>query len=126
MKRKDNSYLVNYFLSLFPGSLKKLKENKNMDIYNRRWYDKIADLGIFIEKMKDIKKRKREKILVHLKDLIMKHDPEIVDKHVVDFPMGIRKRWYDKDPYSWLIINSLKFAKKDLIDEVIEYFKKHV
>ena len=53
----------------------------------------------------------------------MDYDNELIDRHVLEFPMTNRRRWYDKDPYSWLIINALKYANKDLITDVILYLK---
>ena len=53
----------------------------------------------------------------------MDYDNELIDRHVLKFPMTYKRRWYDKNPYSWVIINALKYANKDLITDVILYLK---
>ena len=60
---------------------------------------------------------------IDIKDIIMDYDNELIDRHVLKFPMTYKRRWYDKDPYSWLIINALKYANEDLITDVILYLK---
>ncbi len=91
-----------------------------------RWYDKYPDLSDRIEKLKELKKRERDLIILDIKDIIMDYDNELIDRHVLEFPMTYKRRWYDKDPYSWLIINALKYANKDLITDVILYFKRKI
>ncbi len=91
-----------------------------------RWYDKKPELGKYIDRLKEIKKSERDSILLKIKDLIIKNNQEIVDKYVFDFPITMKRRWYDKDPYSWLTINSLKFADGDLVNKVVECFKKNL
>ena len=94
----------------------------NVDFKNR-WYDKYPDLSDRIEKLKDLKKRERDIIMLDIKDIIMDYDNELIDRHVLKFPMTYKRRWYDKDPYSWLIINALKYANEYLISDVILYLK---
>ena len=52
--------------------------------------------------------------------------PDLIDKYVMDFPMGLKRRWYDKDPFSWLIINSLKYANKNLLEKVTALIKENI
>ncbi len=94
----------------------------NVDFKNR-WYDKYPDLSDRMEKVKDLKKRERDIIILDINDRIMDYDNELINRHVLEFPMTYRRRWYDKDPYSWLIINALKYANKELITDVILYLK---
>ena len=91
-----------------------------------RWYDKYPDLRDCIEKLENLKKRKRDKIMLDMKDIIMDYDNKLIDRHVIEFPMTYKRRWYDKDPYSWLVINSLKYADEDLITNIITYLKKRL
>ena len=92
--------------------------------YNNRWYDKYPDLRIFIEKLKDIKAKERDTIISEMKGIIESYDDELFDRHVVDYPMTCRRRWYDKDPFSWLVINGLKYANEDLITDIILYLRE--
>ena len=91
---------------------------------NKRWYDAYPDLSILFEKMKNIDKEKRENILTKIKDLIIEIEPHLIDDNVLSFPMNQKRRWYDKDPYSWLIINSLEYATIELINKVTELIDK--
>ena len=63
-----------------------------------RWYDNYPELSIYIEKLKNIDKKKRDIIFVNIKNLINSEYPDLIDKYVMDFPMGLKRRWYDKDP----------------------------
>jgi hypothetical protein len=89
-----------------------------------RLYDKFLDLSQYIEKLRKLKKHKREKILIDLKDLIISHDDTLFDKHVQEFPITVKKRWYDKDPFSWIVVNALKYADTDLLIKLFDYFEK--
>ena len=91
-----------------------------------RWYDNYPELSIYIEKLKNIDKKKRDIIFVNIKNLINSEYPDLIDKYVMDFPMGLKRRWYDKDPFSWLIINSLKYANKKFIIKVIDLIKNNL
>jgi hypothetical protein len=92
--------------------------------YNCRWFDKYPDLRESIDKLEDFSKRDRDKIIRGLKDVILKYDDELIDKHSVEFPMKCARRWYDQDIYSWLIINSLSYVDEDLITDIILYLKE--
>ena len=96
-----------------------------MDKKNR-WYDNYPELSIYIEKLKDIDKKNRDEIFIKIKDLINENNPELIDKYVIEFPMGLKRRWYDKDPFSWLIINSLKYATKEFLDKVTALIKNNL
>jgi hypothetical protein len=96
-----------------------------MDKKNR-WYDNYPELAKYIEKMKEIDKEKRDSIIIMIKNFIIENSPDIIDKNVMDFPMGLKRRWYDKDPFSWLIINSLKYANLDILNQVTELIKKNL
>ncbi len=89
-----------------------------------RWYDTFPDLRSLVEELKDLKKQERDKIILGMKDLIMDYDDELIDRYVFKFPMSLRRRWYDISPFSWLVINALEYANKDLITDVILYLKE--
>ena len=91
-----------------------------------RWYDKYSDLRSLLEKLKGLKRRERDKIILDMKDLIIDYDDELIDRYVFEFPIPLRRRWYDKSPFSWLVINVLKYANKDLITDVIIYLKERL
>ena len=94
------------------------------DNYNNRWYDKYPDLSKSIADLKNLSKKERDKLILGLKDVILNYDNELFDKYVLEFPMTNGKRWYDKDPFSWLVINVLKYAEEDLITDIILFLKE--
>ena len=96
---------------------KKTSENKG-----KRWYDGNPALSGCIEKLKTADREYVERLMTDIENIVMKHDASLFDKHVMEF--DIKRRWYDKNPYTWIIINSLRYASADLIDEVVAYLKK--
>jgi len=92
--------------------------------YKNRWYDKYPDLSRSLEELKGLKKQDRDKLIHGLKDIILDYDNELFDKHVLEFPMTYRRRWYDKDPFSWLVINALEYVDEDLITDIILYLEE--
>lgn len=93
---------------------------------NNRWYDQHPDFSNNLEKLKDLPKEKRDLILYRIKKLINKNNPDLIDEHVMDFPMDQKRRWYDEDPYLWLVINSLQYANESLLKKVTQLLKKNL
>jgi len=94
------------------------------DHYKNRWYDKYPELRKFIDDLKNMEKGERETIILDMQRMIMEYDNELIDRHVHEFPMTYRRRWYDKDPYSWLVINALEYVDDDLLTDIILYLKE--
>ncbi len=92
--------------------------------HGNRWYDNYPDLSIRIEKIKNLNKEERNRIILAMKDIIIDYDYELLNRYVLEFPMTHNRRWYDKDPFSWLTINGLKYANKELLNKIITYLKK--
>ena len=90
----------------------------------KRWYDKNPELSGFFERLKDFDPARRESMIGDLKDLITSFDDGLIDDNVMEFPLTTKRRWYDSDPYAWLVINALKYADDELINRVIVYFKE--
>jgi hypothetical protein len=90
---------------------------------SKRWYDAIPELREQIERLKSIHKDKRDRIFDGIKHLETDFDSKLIDRHVLEFPMNLRRRWYDQDPTSWLMINALKYADRPLLDRVVAYLK---
>lgn len=91
--------------------------------HNNRWYDRYLDLGHHIERLKSLKKKERDKIILGMKDVIMDYDDELIDRHVIDFPLSFKRRWYDKDPFSWMVINALMYADKALLNKITDFLR---
>jgi hypothetical protein len=90
----------------------------------KRWYDDIPGLRLHFEKLRNMDVERRNRIFEGIKKLDRDFDTRLIDQHVLDFPMEPKRRWYDQDPYAWLIINSLRYASKNLLDRVIEYLDR--
>jgi hypothetical protein len=88
------------------------------------WYDNHPDLEKAIDKLEDLNRQDRDEIIRGLRDIILNHDDELFDRHAVEFPMTCARSWYDKDPYAWLVINSLKYVDEDLITDIFIYLKE--
>jgi hypothetical protein len=95
-------------------------------VADKRWYDANPILRGLLEKLKITNNTKQEKIISDIKNLIMSYDSELMDRWVLEFPLTTKRRWYDKNPYSWLVINSLKYAEKKLLRRVMSYLKKEL
>jgi len=108
-------YLFKLNIEFFFGDLG-MRNNKR-----KRWYDSNPRLALLLNLLKNQDKECRDNIINHLKEIITKYDDTLIDRHVVDFPMTEKRRWYDQDPYSWLVINSIKYADKELIKRIISY-----
>jgi hypothetical protein len=89
----------------------------------KRWYDAIPELKDFLERLKDLSKEKRDDIFDGIKKLDKNFDSKLIDRHVLEFPLNLKRRWYDQDPTSWLMINALKYADGPLLKKVIDYLK---
>ena len=94
--------------------------------YNNRWYDKYPELQNILEKLKSLEKRERDRIMLYVKDLIIDHDKQLFDKYVFELPVSKRRRWYDKNHFSWLVVNSLKYAEEDLITDITLFLQEAI
>ena len=78
----------------------------------KRWYEKHTVLSRNIELMKDMTDQQRDQLALGIMRIIKEQNPTLLDDFVENFPMEIhRKRWYDQDPYLWLIINGLSMRR---------------
>ncbi len=92
-----------------------------------RWYDKHEELAGYIESLEVMDKEKRDELLIGTISLIKQYDTDLLDNFVQEFPMEIyRRRWYDKDPNTWLVINGLEYAEPNLLEAVTEYLRKNI
>jgi hypothetical protein len=88
-----------------------------------RWYDNHHVLIDYIERLKDSEQQKKDKIVLGMKKLIMDHDKEFFEKHLVDFPPPFN-RWYYEEPFYWIVMNIFEYADEDLITKIILYLNK--
>jgi excisionase family DNA binding protein len=96
----------------------------NRRTYRKRWYDKHEELPLALEKLRTASKRECDNIVEGVKQIVTNRDPDFIDKVCKYFPLSpYRRRWYDKDPYLWLVVNSLRYADEQTIDEVVAFIK---
>ncbi len=92
-----------------------------------RWYDKYEKLGKQIESLKEMDTGKRDGIIKGIMEIIKEQSPDLLDDFMFEFPLKIeRRRWYDNDPYLWLLINGLKNGKEQLLIKVTKYLEKNL
>jgi hypothetical protein len=93
----------------------------------KRWYDKHRKLGKLLDNFKGMRKYKRDKLATGIIGIIKEHDGMLIDDKVMEFPLDLpQRRWYDKDPYLWLIFNGLSQADKKLLKNVTAYLEKQI
>ena len=91
----------------------------------KRWYDANRKLRYYLECLQNVDRPLREKIVKDLMDLVKEYDGVLLDRFAEEYPLEIRKqRWYDQNPYLWILFNGLRYASEDVIDLVIEYFER--
>ncbi len=89
-----------------------------------RWYDKYPRFGSCLDRLKECAPHDRDRLVQGIMLLIREHAPTLLDRFVQDFPLDIRRqRWYDKDPYLWLVMNGLRYANADLRERVTAYLE---
>ena len=89
----------------------------------KRWYDAVPELNVLLDRLKNLGKERRDDLFDGIKKLDNDFDSKLIDRHVLEFPMNLKRRWYDQDPTSWLMINALKYADRPLLQQVIDYLK---
>jgi hypothetical protein len=92
-----------------------------------RWYDAHKKLAEALEQLKELPRNHRDRIVNHVIALINDNAPILLEKYLLDFPLEReRRRWYDKDPYLWLMVNGLQYASPDLLRKTTKYMVQTV
>lgn len=92
-----------------------------------RWYDKHEGLANHFEALKAMPPKRLEEMLKDLIALGRLLDPNLFEEHLLEYPLDLKKRrWYDDDPYLWLVVNGLRFASDDIINKVVAFFDKQI
>lgn len=83
-----------------------------------RWFDSSEPLARSIGLLKHLHKRRRDRVFDDIRKVIEDWSPGIFDKEVSG--LTFKRRWYDKDPYAWLVINVMEKVPEDLYPKIIE------
>ena len=89
----------------------------------KQWYKKYIILSNKLTDFRDIGTQQQETLIKGIMALVIDYDPDLLtcDK-ACEFPLsGGRKRWYDQDPYLWLMFNTLQMADTVLMNMVVNY-----
>lgn len=89
-----------------------------------RWYDKHEKLGKYLDGLKGKDEKARDGLITGIMLLIKENDPHLLDDLVMGFPLSLhRRRWYDNDPYLWLIFNGLEYAEEKLLNKIASFLE---
>lgn len=89
---------------------------------SKRWYDAHKEFAVRLESLKTAKARNRNKMVAGVLEIITTDSPELLEKYLLDFPLDQkRRRWYDQDPYLWLMVNGLEHAGVKLLRKVTAF-----
>jgi len=90
-----------------------------------RWYDRYPELRRQLDGIKEMEEERRDYLIQGIMRLIKEHHPSLLEEFVIHFPLEInRRRWYDRDPYLWLVINGLQYASADLLTKVTAFLEQ--
>ena len=91
----------------------------------KRWYDAHEEFAVLLEALKTAKARDRNRTVAGVLEIITADSPELLEKYLLDFPLDQKKRrWYDQDPYLWLMVNGLEHAGVKLLRKVTAFMAK--
>jgi hypothetical protein len=89
---------------------------------SKRWYDAHEEFAELLESLKTAKAGDRDRIVAGILEIITTDAPILLEKYLLDFPLDQkRRRWYDRDPYLWLMVNGLEHAKAKLLRKVTAF-----
>jgi hypothetical protein len=99
-----------------------VEKNGSATSGRRRWYDKHEGLSAALDKLRSTDDARQERIVEEVKKIITKRDPDLIERVCAEFPLSpFRRRWYDKNPYLWLVVNALRYADDRTIREVVAH-----
>ena len=93
-----------------------------------RWYDKHTTLSEKLNAFKEMEETLRDRLIKGMINLVTDYDPKLLShEKAFDFPLAVnRQRWYDEDPYLWMLFNTLKMADATLLQSITNYLEKEM
>ena len=91
----------------------------------KRWYDNYEELGKYLDSFKEMETENLDPLIKGIMAIIQEQNPELLAyEKAFQFPLELkRRRWYDNDPYLWLLFNTLKNAEKKVLRLVTAFLK---
>ncbi|MCW8995409.1 MAG: hypothetical protein OQK77_06315 [Psychromonas sp.] len=95
---------------------------------NNRWYDEHPALSIKLDAFKEMDPQLSDHLIKRIMSLVTDYDPNLLSCEIAfEFPLTFnRLRWYDQDPYLWLMFNTLKMADESLLKSVEMLLEKEM
>ena len=91
-----------------------------------RWYDRHNKLSEYLDLMAELSPEHRDELVKGIMVIIKRESPDFLTDLVLQFPLDLfRRRWYDEDPYLWLVFNGLEHADNAVVKKVIDYFEEN-
>lgn len=89
-----------------------------------RWYDLYPGFAESLEALKNLESSKRERIAKRVLRIVYGKDRDVIDDYVLSFSSSVgKKRWYDSNPFLWLIVNGLKGANPEVLSNTARLLK---
>jgi hypothetical protein len=93
----------------------------------KRWYDRDMKLAKQLDVLMKVHPKDEYRVLSGLLDLVRGSNPEILNRFIIPSDIDTwNRRWYDKDPIYWLVLNGLKYADDTLLKTVADYLEKEL
>ena len=103
-------------------------------ILNKRWYDNFRSFAKQLERLKNVSSAQLDAVTKGIFAILEENDAthirgdfldasctsDFIKAYAIDL---YHKRWYDKDPYLWLIVNSLKYASPSVVEKISLYIE---
>ena len=94
---------------------------------SRRWYDNNKELSRVLNDIKSLETDLRIQVVQGVLNLVNNANPNLIENFIANYRFDIFKnRWYDEDPYLWLIYNGLYYGDEKLKNDVIEFLKQKI
>lgn len=95
---------------------------------NNRWYDEHPEIGHKLEAFKDMDLQRKDVLIKGIMAIVRNYDPSLLTyEKAFDFPFSLKRhRWYDSDPYLWMLFNTLMMADERLLNSVTIYLMKEL
>lgn len=90
----------------------------------KRWYDNYQDLGVYLEKLKHFRAGRQGEIFGKIMAVLEQQCPEYRNFDVSQIKES--RRWYDKQTYARITINSLKASSARGKEAVRQLLKKEL
>jgi len=78
-----------------------------------RWYDNDATLAASLDGLASAPPAHRQQAVQRALALLESLDAGVLERHIDHFPLSAqRRRWYDRDPETWLLFNGLRHTDR--------------